>query len=934
MFCPNCGEKLNGNEDFCAYCGANLKNFNKGLNTSNVNVQFTTTEMITDKSKNFIGPKIKKVKEIIVKYKKKIFIAFFFLIFLIICLVFYGILIGFEKLSWNDTYLDPNTKYVAQTKLKLGVNLSNDKKIDEIKFSTNCGETKKEGLEVTWDLSNSIGNCEIVATYKLQKIKKSFKIISSDINEKKLGFDYEIDENSLDDLDYDGLTNKEEKEYGTNPEVSDTDLDGLDDYYEIFVSKTDPLKMDTDGDGLNDYDEIQLGLDPLKADSRGDGIKDGNRELTYNYEKDNIKLVIKGKGNIASLSSKINENTKISNKNGLINKLYSFYTDGQINEIDLTISYTDEEIKKYNLNEETLSIYYYNEKSSKYEKIDSFVNKENKTISANLNHFSNYVVGDNSILEENFDNQILFVLDNSWSMYSKEQYFKITGKQMTEELFGNNPVGFDSAGLRFKLTKDLITKLSNKNNNKFGLSEFRRDYANLKKIGSDIGVIKSSLENMNGKFVTSQEGTNISNALLNSINEFASEKNNKYIIILTDGEDSSLSVNTNKIIKKAKDKDVKICSIGFGNGSNNDALANVSNSTGCKFYSSGNVDGLIELFDIVKTELDDDLVDINNDNVDDGILVADSGFIVNRDGFSFRNYGSNLSYGGHCYGMATVAELYYKKVLPLKHESITLKKDSSYSYDLTNTYFANYANLYDYKLKTNVLKYEFGFKYFNENFPADFRDLKDNVLIIKDNYKNEIKNSGLYDFSVEKSPIDENTQKKEYGFTFKSVENYYLNELKMQTSNNIEYDDLQIFNAIYASFIKQNVTNHYSSASNFTLWMRNLLGVESIEYKGAYGFINILKNRLKDNDAPVISSKFDGVLHGVNAISLVQDINNPNHYYIGVYDNVYPGEKRYVEIVCNQENCVTKANDFYNGSDQPIRISPSLEYDLKYYTEN
>jgi len=50
-----------------------------------------------------------------------------------------------------------------------------------------------------------------------------------------------------------------------------------------------------------------------------------------------------------------------------------------------------------------------------------------------------------------------------------------------------------------------------------------------------------------------------------------------------------------------------------------------------------------------------------------------------------------------------------------------------------------------------------------------------------------------------------------------------------------------------------------------------------------------------------------------------------------VYDNNYPGEKRYVDIKCNKDTCVTLANDYYTQSDQPIRITPSLEHDLEYY---
>lgn len=140
-----------------------------------------------------------------------------------------------------------------------------------------------------------------------------------------------------------------------------------------------------------------------------------------------------------------------------------------------------------------------------------------------------------------------------------------------------------------------------------------------------------------------------------------------------------------------------------------------------------------------------------------------------------------------------------------------------------------------------------------------------------------------------------------------------------------------MFNAIWTGFIRQDTTMHYSSGLNFVLWLRNVIGTETTDYTGAQGFINILKSRLNDRDAPVISSSYSGGLHAINAISLVQDIENPNYYYIGVYDNNYPGEKRYVDIKCNKYTCSTVANDYYTESGQPIRITPSLEYDLAYY---
>jgi hypothetical protein len=56
----------------------------------------------------------------------------------------------------------------------------------------------------------------------------------------------------------------------------DTDGDGLSDWDEIAVYKTNPDRADTDGDGLSDGEEVmRYGTDPLKADSDGDGVTDG-----------------------------------------------------------------------------------------------------------------------------------------------------------------------------------------------------------------------------------------------------------------------------------------------------------------------------------------------------------------------------------------------------------------------------------------------------------------------------------------------------------------------------------------------------------------------------------------------------------------------------------------------------------------------------------
>jgi Leucine-rich repeat (LRR) protein len=56
----------------------------------------------------------------------------------------------------------------------------------------------------------------------------------------------------------------------------DEDGDGLIDYDEKYVYKTDPGKKDSDDDGLDDKKEIELGTDPNNRDSDRDGNMDGN----------------------------------------------------------------------------------------------------------------------------------------------------------------------------------------------------------------------------------------------------------------------------------------------------------------------------------------------------------------------------------------------------------------------------------------------------------------------------------------------------------------------------------------------------------------------------------------------------------------------------------------------------------------------------------
>jgi formylglycine-generating enzyme required for sulfatase activity len=81
------------------------------------------------------------------------------------------------------------------------------------------------------------------------------------------------------DPDSDGLTNYQEIIVRlTNPDIADTDSDGVNDGQEV-TDATNPLVTDTDGDGLTDGEEKTRTTNPLAKDTDGDGLSDLEEEL-------------------------------------------------------------------------------------------------------------------------------------------------------------------------------------------------------------------------------------------------------------------------------------------------------------------------------------------------------------------------------------------------------------------------------------------------------------------------------------------------------------------------------------------------------------------------------------------------------------------------------------------------------------------------------
>jgi len=89
------------------------------------------------------------------------------------------------------------------------------------------------------------------------------------------GLNHEDPLDGVTDLDSDGLNNLQEYLLNTLPNNPDSDGDDLLDAAEVNEYGTNPLSSDSDSDGLSDGEEVNAyGTDPLNSDSDGDSIND------------------------------------------------------------------------------------------------------------------------------------------------------------------------------------------------------------------------------------------------------------------------------------------------------------------------------------------------------------------------------------------------------------------------------------------------------------------------------------------------------------------------------------------------------------------------------------------------------------------------------------------------------------------------------------
>ncbi len=229
-----------------------------------------------------------------------------------------------------------------------------------------------------------------------------------------------------DEMDGDGLSNKEEIELSTSVSSADTDEDGLSDYDEINKHNTDPLKADSDADTLNDGEEIAIGLDP--NDPETFGVPDAEYKVEQTISADSeamseinteespyeLSLDISATGNAATrLSANESTYSAVTESNARLGGAVELrYLGGDVDKVKLTYKIADEYISNENseYSENCLdlqgikryNIFRYFEEINMLLPVATEFDEESNTLYAETDELGTYCVLDMEVLMRNF----------------------------------------------------------------------------------------------------------------------------------------------------------------------------------------------------------------------------------------------------------------------------------------------------------------------------------------------------------------------------------------------------------------------------------------------------------------------------------------------------------------------------------------------------
>lgn len=690
------------------------------------------------------------------------------------------------------------------------------------------------------------------------------------------------------DWDGDGIKNADEIRNGTNLQSEDTDNDGISDGDEIKLG-TNPLSADTDGDGLLDGYELMAGTNPRLPKSDGE-TNDAQRILTVEKKAGDCTLEIKGDANAASATLVELDLFGISSNASIVTKAYDAYSDYKYNSAVMTFKIDSDKLSKMGYSFDDLTVLKFDSRSTNYTKVESKVNKSKKTVSASLTELGTYVVGVEKTVNDDATTRIAFLVDNSGSMYSKEQC--VTSSE--------NDVDFK----RLDFAQSLIDKLED--SYQIGISKFTGTYTKMVDFTTDRSKLSEALAKIKSDAEVF-DGTHSQTALKKCMDEFKATSAGKYrniIVMLTDGESDEFNPSSVETLAKiADDKNIIILTVGLGREVDREWLQELAYSTGGKYYSASDANALNDVYKQIVTTLNYDIVSYSNadDNVR-GYSLYNTGFDPKVNGFSFKNFRTTTT-ASVDFGMAIMARDWYlgnvkTKLGSIKPSDSSELKVNAEGYDISSTDFGK-----EYENRTPLSKIT------SDLFAGTYADVTKyldysgdgNVLTLNDDYKYDSKNKGW-----KKTPTKisgGNLRWKKVDLLNLDIANSYD-----KIAGGYSKNDAEFAKALY----RLNALQWDDSSSEYNL-NNDSKGFEKLENQLSLGI-------------PVVTT-IDGT-HTVNAIGLIQDSDCHRKYILQIYDNNYPGETKqlYIEKL---PKCTLEVDDDGNAKVTGTTFEYSATYEGK-----
>lgn len=449
----------------------------------------------------------------------------------------------------------------------------------------------------------------------------------------------------LRDPDGDSLTNTEEQTAGTDPLQKDTDSDGLSDGDEKKQAGTDPLKRDTDGDSAGDGWESANGSDPLQKNdvftvalsSKAESGLTASLSLECKDNPESVRLKEEATGLLDASAP------------GYLGGAFRFIAGIPLDSARISFSFSPSSLQTGS----EPRICRYNEDTRLLEQLTTEIIEG--SASADISQTGVYTLLDRTALEEIWEEPIL----NLNSDLYRTSVFDIAFVVDYSSSMNDN----DPDSLRLQIVRRFIEKLRD-NQDQATVIQFAARATTLVPLSSNKQTLLNavdSITNASGEGCRDADlGTNGSDGIHAALEELKElEHGFKYIIFLTDGEDTNSSYDYEELVKEAADSNVTIFSIGMGDA-NKELLQHIAEATGGKFYFADSVDmddtakgSLMYAFHDIEISTIDLATDSNNDGISDyhtrmlceGRLRTGTGMSL-FDGVTFEELQANDDFDG------------------------------------------------------------------------------------------------------------------------------------------------------------------------------------------------------------------------------------------------------------------------------------------------